>query len=100
MYENCHISASLAPRHFKIDGERAYTIIYHKMNLFLSRRNYVGNIIWLEIVKKLYNELCDNIYRSALPYKTNSLNITFQHMLRHGFLYFLIKQFLSFDILS
>ena len=41
-------------------------------------------MIWLEIVEKRYNELCDNIYRSSLPYKADSLNIIFQHMLRHG----------------
>ena len=43
MYENCHIPASMAPMHIKIDKERAYTVIYHKMNLFLSRSNYVSN---------------------------------------------------------
>ena len=32
-------------------------------------------MIWLEIVEKGYNELCDNIYRSSLPYKADSLNI-------------------------
>ena len=41
MYENCHISASPASRHLKIGKERAYTMIYHKMDLFLSRSNYV-----------------------------------------------------------
>ena len=39
-------------------------------------------IIWPEIVKKRYNTLCDNIYGSSLPYKTNSVTIIFQHMLR------------------
>ena len=43
MFENCHVSASTAPRHLKIGKERAYTIIYHKVNLFLSRSNYVSN---------------------------------------------------------
>ena len=42
-YENCHISASTAPRHLKIGKERAYAMIYHKMDLFLSRSNYVSN---------------------------------------------------------
>ena len=31
-------------------------------------------MIWLEIAKKRYNELCDNIYRSSLPYKADSVN--------------------------
>ena len=39
----CHISASMAPRHLKIGRERAYTIVYHTMYLFLSRCNCVGN---------------------------------------------------------
>ena len=43
MYGNCHISASTARRNLKIGKERAYTMIYHKMNLFLSRSNYVSN---------------------------------------------------------
>ena len=43
MCENCHISASTTSRHLKIGKERAYTVIYHKMNLFLSRSNYVSN---------------------------------------------------------
>ena len=47
MYENCHISASTAPRHLKIGKERAYTMIYYKINLFLSRSNYVSNnMVW------------------------------------------------------
>ena len=33
----------MAPRHLKIGTERAYTIICHKVNLFLSKSNYVGN---------------------------------------------------------
>ena len=32
-----------APRHLKIGKERTYTMIYHKVNLFLSRGNYVSN---------------------------------------------------------
>ena len=32
-------------------------------------------IIWLEIVKKRYIELCNNIYRSSLLYKADSVNI-------------------------
>ena len=43
MYENCHISASMALRNLKIGRERGYTIIYHRMDLFLSRSNYVSN---------------------------------------------------------
>ena len=40
-----YISASTAPKHLKIGKERAYTMIYHKMDLFLSRTNYVSNNI-------------------------------------------------------
>ena len=29
--------------HLKIEKERAYTMIYHEMDLFLSRSNYVSN---------------------------------------------------------
>ena len=43
LYENCHISASAASRHLKIGRETAYTIIYHKMDLLLSRSNYVSH---------------------------------------------------------
>ena len=43
LHENCHISASTAPRHLKIGGETACTIIYHRMDLFLSRSNYVSH---------------------------------------------------------
>ena len=32
-------SASTTPGHLKIGKERANTMIYHKMNLFLSRNN-------------------------------------------------------------
>ena len=32
MYENCYISASKGSRHLKIGKERAYTMIYHKMD--------------------------------------------------------------------
>ena len=53
-------------------------------------------IIWPEIVKKRYNKLCDNIYRSSLPYKTDSLTIIFQHMLRQSSLYFLNKNIVEF----
>ena len=35
--------------------------------------------------------LCDNIYRS-LPYKTDSVTIIFQHILRQSSLYFLNKK--------
>ena len=43
VYENCHISAFKAPRHHIIGRERAYTIVHHKMGLFLSRSSYVSN---------------------------------------------------------
>ena len=32
-----------SPRYLKIGKERAYTMIYHKVDLFLSRSNYVSN---------------------------------------------------------
>ena len=54
-------------------------------------------IIWLEIVKKRYTELCDNVYRSSLLYKADSVNIIFQGLVPVNFL---IKEFLHFDILS
>ena len=50
-------------------------MIHHKMNLFL----------WLEIVTKRCDELCDKTYRSSLPLKMDSVDTIFQHMLRHGF---------------
>ena len=53
-------------------------------------------IIWREIVRKRYNKLCDNIYRSSLPYKTDSVTIIFQHMLRQSSLYFLNKKIVEF----
>ena len=31
------------PTHLKIGKERAYTMIYHKIDSFLSRSNYVSN---------------------------------------------------------
>ena len=83
MYENWHSSTSMAPKQLKTGRKRAYTIIYHRIDLFLSRRNNASNN-WLEIEKKRRNELCDNIYRSSLPYKADSVNIIFQHMLRLG----------------
>ena len=93
MYKNCHISASTAPRHLKIDKDIAYTMIYHKMNLFLSRSNYVGNNM-VEIVTKRYDEICHKIYRSALLLKMDSVDIIFQHRLRLCSLYFLNKKVL------
>ena len=45
-------------------------------------------IIWPEIVKKRYSKLCDIIYQNSLPYKTDSVTIIFQHMLRQSSLYF------------
>ena len=56
-------------------------------------------IIWSEIVKKRYNKLCDDIYRSSLPYKTDSVTIIFQHTLRQSSLCLLNKKLLNFDIL-
>ena len=41
-------------------------------------------IIWPEIVKKRYHELCHNIYRGSLLYRSDSVNVMFQHMLRLG----------------
>ena len=37
-------------------------------------------IIWPEIVKKRYNKLRNNIYRSSLPYKMDSVTVIFGHM--------------------
>ena len=65
MCENCHISASTAPRHLKIGKERAVTMIYHKMNLFLAEAITLA-IIWLEIVTKRYDELCHKISRKSV----------------------------------
>ena len=42
-YEKCHISAYTVSSHLKIGKERAYPMVYHKMDLFLSRSNYVSN---------------------------------------------------------
>ena len=53
-------------------------------------------IIWPEIVKKRYNNLCDNIYRSSLLYKMDSVTIIFQHMLKQCSLYFLNKKIVEF----
>ena len=83
MYKNGHISASVAPRHLKIGRERVYAIFDHRMDLFLGRSNYVSNDIGRNH-REAYNELCDYIYRSSLPYKADSVNIVFQHMLRLG----------------
>ena len=91
MYENCHISASMAPRHLKIGNERAYTMIYHKINLFLAESIALA-IIWLEIVMKRYDELCHKISRSSLPLKTDSVDIIFQHRMRLCSLYFINKK--------
>ena len=92
MYENCHVSASKAPRHLKIGIERAYIIIYHKMDLFLAEAITLA-IIRLEIVMNRYDGLCDKISRSSLPLETDSMNIIFQHMLRH------VLKLLNFGIL-
>ena len=43
--------------------------------------------IWLEIVAKLYDELCDKISGNSLSSETDSVDIILQHMLRHGSLY-------------
>ena len=63
MYENCHISSS-KPLDISKLVERA--------------------IIWLEIVTKGYDELCHEISRNLLPLETDSVDIIFQHTLRHG----------------
>ena len=73
MYENCHISASMAPRHLRTGHERAYTTIYHKIILFLSRSNCLA-IIWLEIVTKHYDELCDIISRKLIAIIKNGFS--------------------------
>ena len=56
----------------------------------------MSEIIWLEIVKKSYNELCDNIYQSSLQNKADPVNIIFQHMLRLGSFLFFNKRILEF----
>ena len=56
-------------------------------------------IIWPEIVKKRYNKLCDNIYRSSLPYKTDSVTYIPTHAEAEIF-YFCNKKLLNFDISS
>ena len=99
MYESCHISASTTPSHLKIGNERAHTLIYHKVNLFLAVAIAL-EIIWLEIVAKRYDELCHKISRSSLPLETDSVDIIFQHRLRLCSLYFLNKKVCNFDILS
>ena len=53
-------------------------------------------IIWLEIVTKRFDELCDKTSRSSLPLKTDSADIIFQHTLKHGSLYFFNKKILEF----
>ena len=91
MYESCLISTSTAPRHLKIGKERAYTMIYHKMDLFFSRSNHV-RIMWLEMVTKRYDDFCHKISRSLLPLKTDLVDIVFQHRLKLGSLYFFNKK--------
>ena len=66
-------------------------MVYHKMDLFLSRSNMLV-IICLEIVTKRYDEFCHKISQSSLPLKTDSVDIIFQHRLRLGSLYFLNKK--------
>ena len=83
MYKNCHISASMAPRHLKIGRERAYTTIYHKMDLFLRKSNYFGNNM-AKNRKKCHSKLLDHIYPSSMQYTTGSLNTIFLHMPRLG----------------
>ena len=53
-------------------------------------------IIWPEILKKRQNKLCDNIYRSSLPYKMDSVTIIFHHMLRQSSLYYLNNKIVEF----
>ena len=55
MYENCHIPASMAPRHLRTGRERACTIIYQKADFFKAEAITLA-MIWLEIVKKSYND--------------------------------------------
>ena len=57
-------------------------------------------IIWLEIVTKRHDALCHKISRSSLPFKTDSVEIIFQHRLRLGSLYFFNKKVCNSDILS
>ena len=47
-------------------------------------------IIWLEIVTKVYDELCHKISQSSLLLKTDSVDIIFQHRLRSRFSVILI----------
>ena len=47
--------------------------------LTLSRSNYGNNDMARNRKEALrYDEVCDNIYRSSLPYKVDSVNIVFQ----------------------
>ena len=52
-------------------------------------------IIWLEIVTKSYDDLCNKISRSSLPLETDSVDIIFQHTLRYGPLHFFNKKVLE-----
>ena len=63
-------------------------MIYHKMNLFLSRSNYVSN----NMATNRYDELCHKISRSTLSLKTDSVEIIFHHRLRLGSFYFFNKK--------
>ena len=71
-------------------------MIYHKMNLFLGRSNYVSNNM-IEIVTKRYDELCHKISRSSSPLKMDSVDIIFQHRLRLSSLCFFNKKVCNFD---
>ena len=53
--------------------------------------------IWLEIVKKCYQKLCDNISRSSLLKTTDAMEIIFQHMLKHVAPTFSVKNLNSDD---
>ena len=77
----------------------AYTIIYHTV-YFFKQKSITLAIIWLEIAKKRYNELCDNIYRGSLLYKADSVNIISNTCWGLVPFNFLINEFLNFDILS
>ena len=102
MYKNYNISASLASWHLKIGRERELLKYSVTEWIYFYAEAFTLAMIWLEIEKKRYNEVCENIYRTSLPYKSDSVNTIFHHMLRLGVLlfFFLKKEFLNIDILS
>ena len=57
-------------------------------------------MIWIEIVKKRYDEVCDNIYRSSIAIQSGFSEYFIPiHDEVWFFLVFLIKGSLNFDIL-